>query len=133
MKAGGRSVLDVLRPWRITGPAASPENLYPIHPASVYRNVAPGSQEAPIVPHAEPQNVFDIKYFPRERRRANEAVLQLDAWEVTAIDCSAKYELAESELPPLPGARAELQNIGIKGNPLAKYMLTDDPNNGYTE
>lgn len=58
------------KPWQITGPVSTAEYLDPLPDASDYRVHAPATQpQRAIVPHAEPEHVFDIKYYVRDTRR----------------------------------------------------------------
>ncbi|GAB2279911.1 hypothetical protein Dimus_014546 [Dionaea muscipula] len=57
-------------PWEITGPAASPEYLSPLPKATEYRVFCPATvPQKAIIPSANPETVFDIKYFSRDQRR----------------------------------------------------------------
>ncbi|XP_074286359.1 uncharacterized protein LOC141611671 [Silene latifolia] len=57
-------------PWEITGPCASPEYRSAVPKATEYRPFCPATEpQHAIVPTANPDTVFDIKYFPRDQRR----------------------------------------------------------------
>lgn len=59
------------KPWEITGPVSTAEYLDPLPNAGTYRINSPATQpQRAIVPHAEPEHVFDIKYYVRDTRRA---------------------------------------------------------------
>ncbi|KAF5791964.1 hypothetical protein HanRHA438_Chr09g0412541 [Helianthus annuus] len=60
----------IKKPWEITGPCADPEYKSAIPLAVDYRPFCPATEPAKaIVPTANPENVFDIKYFSRDQRR----------------------------------------------------------------
>ncbi|KMT17261.1 hypothetical protein BVRB_2g039610 [Beta vulgaris subsp. vulgaris] len=65
----------VKAPWKITGPCASPEYKSSVPRAPEYRPFCPATitHEA-IIPSANPDTVFDIKYFPRDQRRNRPAI-----------------------------------------------------------
>ncbi|XP_057521711.1 uncharacterized protein LOC130801828 [Amaranthus tricolor] len=73
--ASTKSWLQSLRryikaPWEITGPCASPEYKSAVPKATEYRPFCPASEiQQAIVPTANPDTVFDIKYFTRDQRR----------------------------------------------------------------
>lgn len=57
-------------PWEITGPCASPEYRSALPKATEYRVFCPATiPEKAIIPTANPDTVYDIKYFPRDQRR----------------------------------------------------------------
>lgn len=120
----------LLAPWTLTGPAASPEFLPSLTYPDKYRKHAPGSSPVqPIVPHSEAKYTFDIKYFPRERRRLNETAINVEPYK--------HYEIAVNSekiegLPPVPGKRGTLQQWYVAGNAIKKVPLLDEENNGYT-
>ncbi|XP_077211451.1 furry [Tasmannia lanceolata] len=58
------------KPWEITGPCADPEYRNPIPKATEYRLFCPATPHAnACIPTSEPETVFDIKYYTRDRRR----------------------------------------------------------------
>ncbi|CAO2166490.1 unnamed protein product, partial [Urochloa humidicola] len=74
----GKSLFQGLRrflkkPWEITGPCASPEYLSALPGALEYRVKCPATvrddRDRAIVPTSDPETVYDIKYFTRDRRR----------------------------------------------------------------
>ncbi|CAI9109847.1 OLC1v1009758C1 [Oldenlandia corymbosa var. corymbosa] len=75
MATGARSFLQSVRryikkPWEITGPCASPEFQEALPKATDYRVHCPATVPTQaIVPTANPETVFDIKYFSRDQRR----------------------------------------------------------------
>ena len=63
--------------WRITGPTATSEFLESVPDAKDYRKIAPATMPVrPAVPHAEPDDVFDIKYYTRGRKRSVKTMVQ---------------------------------------------------------
>ena len=58
-------------PWKAQGPLAAKDWLPSLAPAGEYRPITPAtiSKIKPLIPHAEPENVYNINYFKRERRR----------------------------------------------------------------
>lgn len=57
-------------PWEITGPCSDPEYLDAVPNALEYRAFSPAT--APLrarVPQAEPEHVYDIKYYTRDYRK----------------------------------------------------------------
>ncbi|XP_066309707.1 uncharacterized protein [Miscanthus floridulus] len=74
----GKSLFQGLRrflkkPWEITGPCASPEYRSALPDALEYRVKCPATvrddRDKAIVPTSDPETVYDIKYFTRDRRR----------------------------------------------------------------
>ncbi|XP_072956849.1 uncharacterized protein [Typha angustifolia] len=75
MAASVKSVFQNLRrffkkPWEITGPCSDPEYRSALPGALEYRRFCPATAPAKaIVPTSDPETVFDIKYYTRDRRR----------------------------------------------------------------
>ncbi|NP_001145357.1 uncharacterized protein LOC100278693 [Zea mays] len=76
--AAGKSLFQGFRrflkkPWEITGPCASPEYRSALPGALEYRVKCPATvrddRDKAIVPTSDPETVYDIKYFTRDRRR----------------------------------------------------------------
>ncbi|KAI3997708.1 hypothetical protein MKX01_040681 [Papaver californicum] len=73
--SGAKSMFQSLKkyfkkPWEYTGPCASPEYKLAVPMATEYRVYCPATiREKAIVPTADPETVFDIKYFSRDQRR----------------------------------------------------------------
>ncbi|KAJ0980171.1 hypothetical protein J5N97_008426 [Dioscorea zingiberensis] len=58
------------KPWEITGPCSDPEYREAIPMALEYRRFCPATVPAKaIIPSSDPETVFDIKYYTRDRRR----------------------------------------------------------------
>lgn len=101
------SKLRVMAPWRITGVASDPEFQPYLPVASDYRTHSPMSQPVrAVVPHADPNLVYDIKYYPRDGRRRQQVVGGINATELvtTKIDVTSPAVRSEG-LPPLPGVK----------------------------
>jgi len=117
----GRAVAllkKITKPWEVTGPTASPEFLESQPLALDYRKFAPATAPArAIVPHAQTDRVYDIKYYPRDRRRH---VVVTDEFVQPA---SLVAEVAEG-LPPTPG------KLWIMGK---VCDLNDTPGDGYVK
>merc|ERR1719359_1692136 len=61
-----------LNPLRVTGPLASKDWHSADLPVEQYRLQTPGTpRQTPMVPHAEPDEVYDIKYFTRDAKRSD--------------------------------------------------------------
>ena len=71
--------LKKVAPWKITGPASDPEWQNVPVSAEDYRARAPASfpHENVKIPNSEPDRVFNVRYYPRDARRAFEPVLHL--------------------------------------------------------
>jgi hypothetical protein len=76
--SAGKSLFQGLRrflkkPWEITGPCASPEYRSALPDALEYRLKCPATvrdnRDRAIVPTSDPETVYDIKYYTRDRRR----------------------------------------------------------------
>uniref|UniRef100_A0A0E0C830 Uncharacterized protein n=1 Tax=Oryza meridionalis TaxID=40149 RepID=A0A0E0C830_9ORYZ len=73
----GKSLFQTFRkffkkPWEITGPCASPEYRSALPGALEYRQRCPATltkDTMAVVPTSEPETVYDIKYYTRDRRR----------------------------------------------------------------
>ncbi|KAI3885234.1 hypothetical protein MKW98_002626 [Papaver atlanticum] len=76
--SGAKSMFQSLKkyfkkPWEYTGPCASPEYKLAVPMATEYRVYCPATiREKAIVPTADPETVFDIKYFSRDQRRVED-------------------------------------------------------------
>jgi len=111
---------------QVTGVASSPEFASYIPPATEYRKHAPGSQPIKaVVPHARPERIYDIKYWPRDARRAGQVVggtnkrhVEESRYDVTAAD--EKFDAAP------------VFAVGKPHRWGKKVPLLDYPNNGYT-
>ena len=59
-------------PAQVTGPLASKDWRFADLPVEQYRLQTPGTpRQTPMVPHAEPDKVYDIKYFTRDAKRSD--------------------------------------------------------------
>ena len=83
---------------------------------------------APIIPHARPDRVYDIKYWPRDARRGGMVVGGTNTRyvDVVAVDVSmaAPDAPAEAGPPPALGAPHKWAKTGVP--------LLEVANNGYT-
>ncbi|KAM0951374.1 hypothetical protein DsansV1_C03g0024881 [Dioscorea sansibarensis] len=58
------------KPWEITGPCSGPEYRDAIPMALEYRRFCPATAPVKaIIPTSDPETVYDIKYYTRDRRR----------------------------------------------------------------
>lgn len=65
-----RGLIKLKMPWEITGPCSDPEYLNAVPNALDYRPFSPASAPVRVhVPSADPDRIFDIKYFPRDYKR----------------------------------------------------------------
>ncbi|CAG9465948.1 unnamed protein product [Pedinophyceae sp. YPF-701] len=136
-RAGVKDIVDGVKsffrpPWKNTGPPASPEWKEAVPDAKSYRAVAPGNQAVAQVPWAEPENIYDIKYFPRDKRRWGSA----GGLKVTATQVRSLREGTAGQ--DIPGG-----TVNTRGYPfskpsapplswMARRSTEDQHNNGYT-
>jgi hypothetical protein len=119
-------------PAQLTGPASSSENLPSLTTADFYRPHAPGSAPVKVsVPHARPETTYNIKYFPRERRRVHSPL-----WNVGAVT-TTQFVVGQpagplSESAALPGVRSACQEWHTGKSGARMVPLLDDENNGAT-
>ncbi|KAL2621678.1 hypothetical protein R1flu_001883 [Riccia fluitans] len=98
----------------IASPAASSEFLPALPDASEYRKHAPATQPKRVfVPHAEPEHVFDIKYYTRDRRRTPPTTTELEV---------SLAEITIEGVPPTAGKWYEAGKL---------CHFTDNPGDGY--
>lgn len=65
-----KGLIKLKMPWQITGPCSDPEYENAVPNALDYRPFSPASAPVRVyIPTSEPENVFDIKYFPRDHKR----------------------------------------------------------------
>lgn len=66
-----KGLIKLKMPWQITGVCADPDYKPAIYDVLDYRPNyrSPSAPVRAYVPSAEPEHVFDIKYFPRDCRR----------------------------------------------------------------
>ena len=111
---------------QVTGVASSPEFASYIPPATEYRRHAPGSQPIKaVVPQARPERIYDIKYWPRDERRAGQLVGGTNRRHVEEV----KYDVtaADEKFDAAPVFAVGKPHRWGKKVPLLEY-----PNNGYT-
>ncbi|GAB4819643.1 hypothetical protein N2152v2_006689 [Parachlorella kessleri] len=131
MSKGGlmKRVGDALRglgirpPWAFTGPVSTPEYLNHLPVATEYRKHAPGSQPLrAVVPQAEPDRIYDIKYFVRDTRRA-EGPGGTKVLARYQLDPKVKDEALEATPVPTPNKTHRWTK---------PRSILDHDNNGYT-
>jgi len=113
-----KSVFQSLRrylkaPWKITGPCASPEYLSSLPKATEYRVFCPATvPQKAIVPTANPDTVFDIKYFTRDQRRNRPPIRKkvLKKADVEAMMKEKKFEPSDFPRPYLTATIVEDEN-----------------------
>ncbi|KAG0504122.1 hypothetical protein M758_5G042100 [Ceratodon purpureus] len=115
-----KSILQkVMKPWTVTGPTATPEFLESVPDANDYRKIAPATMAVrPAIPHAEPGQVFDIKYHTRDRKRSVKTTVQ----EMDPVALAAELQ----GLPPTPGSGTQY----VMGK---AYHMDDEPGEGYAK
>lgn len=101
------------KPWEVTGPVSTAEYMDPLPLAQDYRVNAPASQpRRAIVPHAEPEHVFDIKYYVRDTRRAGPKTTIID------VPTNGTFE----------GTAPTVGKFYTMGQ---EFPITDEPGDGY--
>ncbi|KAK9741757.1 hypothetical protein RND81_03G126000 [Saponaria officinalis] len=100
-------------PWEITGPCASPEYKSAVPKATEYRPFCPATEpQHAIIPTANPDTVFDIKYFPRDQRRNRPPIRRtiLKKADVQKMMKEKKFDLSDFPQPYLVVAVEEDYN-----------------------
>ncbi|KAL3699561.1 hypothetical protein R1sor_017583 [Riccia sorocarpa] len=104
----------IKKPWEITGPASGSEFLPALPDATEYRKHAPATQPKRVfIPQAEPEHVFDIKYYTRDRRRTPPTTTSLEV---------SPSEITLDGAAPQAGKWYEAGKV---------YHYSDNPGNGY--
>ncbi|PKU70193.1 uncharacterized protein LOC110095554 [Dendrobium catenatum] len=106
--AAAKSILQSLKrffkkPWEITGPCADPEYRNAVPGALEYRRFCPATPPAKaIVPTSDPQTVYDIKYYTRDRRRDRPPVRRtvLKKADVERMMAEKKFDVT-TDFPPV--------------------------------
>ena len=142
--------LKKVAPWKITGPASDPEWQNVPVSAEDYRARAPASfpHENVKIPNSEPDRVFNVRYYPRDARRAFEPVLH------GREKVKTMYKLAPTEnvlgakewderlgndikrIDPrdfFPGRRDKSQDYTLKSSGYRAVPLLENPGGGYTQ
>ena len=142
--------LKKVAPWKMTGPASDPEWQNVPVSAEDYRARAPASfpHENVKIPNSEPDRVFNVRYYPRDARRAFEPVLH------GREKVKTKYTLSPTEnvvgtkewderlgndikqIDPrdfFPGRRDASQDYALKSSGYRAVPLLENPGGGYTQ
>ena len=141
------SVLNRLAPWKITGPASDPEwHNVPVS-AEAYRARSPASfpHENTKVPNSETDRVFNVRYYPRDSRRAREPVLHgkekvKTVARLSPATSSEEWDeiLGHGDIQTLdptqfyPGKRDPSQDHALKSSGYRTVPLLENPGGGYT-
>ncbi|EHA8587869.1 putative Versican core protein [Cocos nucifera] len=89
-------------PWEITGPCADPEYRTAIPKATEYRRFSPATAPAKVcVPTSEPETVFDIKYYTRDRRRDRPPVRRTVLKKADVEKMMAEKTFGAADFPPV--------------------------------
>ena len=145
-----QQTLKKVAPWKITGPASDPEWQNVPVSAEDYRARAPASfpQENVKIPNSEPDRVFNVRYYPRDARRAFEPVLHGREKVKTIYKLSPTEnvlgtkewdELLGNEIKPIdprdffPGRRDKSQDYTLKSSGYRAVPLLENPGGGYTQ
>jgi len=101
------SKIRIMAPWRITGVASDAEFKDYLPAAGDFRAVAPMSQTVrAVIPHADPNLVYDIKYYTRDPRRRQQVVGGTNQTEIVSMKLDVSQPAQRPEgLPPTPGNR----------------------------
>ena len=145
-----QQTLKKVAPWKITGPASDPEWQNVPVSAEDYRARAPASfpHENVKIPNSEPDRVFNVRYYPRDARRAFEPVLhgrekvktiyKLSPTE-NVLGAKAWDELLGNEIKHIdprdffPGRRDKSQDYTLKSSGYRAVPLLENPGGGYTQ
>jgi len=142
--------LKKVAPWKITGPASDPEWQNVPVSAEDYRARAPASfpHENVKIPNSEPDRVFNVRYYPRDARRAFEPVLHgREKVKTTYTLSPTENVLAAKEwderlgndikqIDPrdfFPGRRDASQDYALKSSGYRAVPLLENPGGGYTQ
>ena len=142
--------LKKVAPWKITGPASDPEWQNVPVSAEDYRARAPASfpHENVKIPNSEPDRVFNVRYYPRDARRAFEPVLHgREKVKTTYTLSPTENVLAAKEwderlgndikrIDPrdfFPGRRDTSQDYALKSSGYRAVPLLENPGGGYTQ
>jgi hypothetical protein len=102
---------------QVTGPASSPEYMTHIPKASEYRKHGPASvPEKVMIPHAEDENIYNIRYYTRDSRR--------ESVKTTTRQFDPKAERFN--------AWEEIEAAQKKVRKFTRRSILDVDNNGYT-
>ena len=142
--------LKKVAPWKITGPASDPEWQNVPVSAEDYRARAPASfpQENVKIPNSEPERVFNVRYYPRDARRAFEPVLHGREKVKTTYTLSPTENVLGAKewderlgndikhIDPrdfFPGRRDKSQDYALNSSGYRAVPLLENPGGGYTQ
>ena len=142
--------LKKVAPWKITGPASDPEWQNVPVSAEDYRARAPASfpHENVKIPNSEPDRVFNVRYYPRDARRAFEPVLHGREKVKTTYTLSPTENVLGAkewderlgndikQIDPrdfFPGRRDASQDYALKSSGYRAVPLLENPGGGYTQ
>ena len=142
--------LKKVAPWKITGPASDPEWQNVPVSAEDYRARAPASfpHENVKIPNSEPDRVFNVRYYPRDARRAFEPVLHGREKVKTTYTLSPTENVLGAKewderlgndikrIDPrdfFPGRRDTSQDYALKSSGYRAVPLLENPGGGYTQ
>lgn len=123
---GAISNFRLVSPFKITGVASSSEFKHYLDDAPDYRSRAPGSQPIrAIVPHADEDRIYNIKYFDRDTRREGMLVGGTNKTHLV----TKEMQLVEVTRDPIEGLPPRPGKPYKWGKPIP-YLEFE--NNGYT-
>jgi len=118
-------------PWEATGVASGAEYRDYLPLPTQYRIHSPGSQPIkPMVPAANPETVYDIKYYSRDTRREGMLIGGTNKKKTVRyeLDVTARDDVATAVEDLTPGRP---WRPGTGWNKRKNYL--DNDNNGYTK
>lgn len=102
---------------QVTGPVSSPEYMTHLPKAAEYRKHGPASApEKVMVPHAEDENVYNIRYYTRDARRESVRTTRRE------------FDPASEKFNGWEAMEAEQKKI----RKFTRRSILDVDNNGYT-
>ncbi|XP_076930571.1 uncharacterized protein LOC143595438 [Bidens hawaiensis] len=126
MASTGKSIIQTLRryikkPWEITGPCADPEYKSALPLAVDYRPFCPATEPVQaIVPTADPEHVFDIKYFSRDQRRNRPPVRRTVLKKDDVVKAMKEKTFDVSDFPPVYLTKAVEEDYNACGGGYVK-------------
>ncbi|XP_008805145.2 uncharacterized protein LOC103718214 [Phoenix dactylifera] len=89
-------------PWEITGPCSDPEYRTALPKATDYRHFCPATAPGKVsVPTSEPETVFAIGYYPRDRRRDRPPVRRTVLKKADVEKMMAEKTFGPGDFPPV--------------------------------
>ncbi|KAF5174881.1 furry [Thalictrum thalictroides] len=90
------------KPWEITGPCSDPEYKEAIPAATEYRIYCPATPKLrAIVPDSDPEKVFDIKYYSRDKRRSRPPIRRYILRKADVEKMMKEKTFDTSDFPPV--------------------------------